>query len=652
MSNKLKRRKKQIKQESKNVFFDSMESFLKKRGLWIFALITLIFTILCFGLFAIHPDTSGDDTEYIVRGYNFIHHGSFPSFQGPLYPIFLSLFIWLVGVDLIFLKSISLVCLFVHHWIFYYTFRNRIPWLVLFGSLLIFSVCYFYLYFGSQTFSEAFFILVQGIALSFVVKNIDKLSQPAKFNKSAVIFFLLLGLVSLIMGITKTLGYTFILGVGTFLLFKRNWKNIIYYAISFSLVFLAYKGLLLLFFDASGLHFEGQLNSLLAKDPYNQQLGNDDIGGLLHRMIDNSSIYLGGFFWDFLGFQRLGSYLSIIIWMSMIGSVIYAYLKKNTVLMMISLYIVITVLSEFIILQKFWSQFRLIVPFYPYIIMIIFFTFYCLLQNKKVYQYVFVILVCFLSYKSFSYTKDKMRDNQKILKSYRRGNKFVGYNRDWINYLKMTSYVKQLPDTALVLCRKPGLAFIYGGRSFAGIYTVPHTNKDDFFLSCSENPIIIIEINNASRILEVPTFSFYRQDILGFFYGKNLKENNNQGIEAQNNYVVFAPNANNMKSIQKVCKENNIRFYLSIDIFKEYLINISCIDPYKIVEGYRNSGIDYVISANLRVDPNRKTQWTISTVKRMMAYTSYKYPTLYTKVHEIGRDETSSLYKMSYQMIE
>jgi hypothetical protein len=85
--------------EKINVFFDSKLNTV--------FLVSIILSILIFyNLFDIRVSLSGDDSEYILRAYNFIH-GEFPTFQGSLYPIVLSPFIALFGISLPLLKMLS-----------------------------------------------------------------------------------------------------------------------------------------------------------------------------------------------------------------------------------------------------------------------------------------------------------------------------------------------------------------------------------------------------------------------------------------------------------------------------------------------------------------------------------------------------------------
>ena len=92
-----------------NQYFQDREGYI----LWM----SLIMTFL-FGLLLFEPKVSigGDDSMYINRAYNFIYKGSFPTFQGPLYPIFLGLIIYVFGTKLILFKFISLFSYIGHQW--------------------------------------------------------------------------------------------------------------------------------------------------------------------------------------------------------------------------------------------------------------------------------------------------------------------------------------------------------------------------------------------------------------------------------------------------------------------------------------------------------------------------------------------------------
>jgi hypothetical protein len=62
----------------------------------------------------------------------------------------------------------------------------------------------------------------------------------------------------------------------------------------------------------------------------------------------------------------------------------------------------------------------------------------------------------------------------------------------------------------------------------------------------------------------------------------------------------------------------------------------------------KKNGVTHVIMANLRRDPNRKTEYTINTVRRYLYNIQKKYPNALVKVHQIGDSEEAILFKINY----
>src|ERR1035438_7603346 len=115
--------------------FGRMNSLLEKyskRIFWCVFSLTLLFAVL---LFDIRFSFGGDDSAYVIRAFDFIHHFIFPGFQGPLYPIVLSPFVGLFGINAIPLKSLSIVFMLGFISVIYIAFRKRIPSLLLVSML-------------------------------------------------------------------------------------------------------------------------------------------------------------------------------------------------------------------------------------------------------------------------------------------------------------------------------------------------------------------------------------------------------------------------------------------------------------------------------------------------------------------------------------
>jgi hypothetical protein len=67
-----------------------------------------------------------------------------------------------------------------------------------------------------------------------------------------------------------------------------------------------------------------------------------------------------------------------------------------------------------------------------------------------------------------------------------------------------------------------------------------------------------------------------------------------------------------------------------------------------LLANLKSRKIDYVMMASLRTIPERKTQYTISTINRILYPIQEKYPQKLTLVHQIGVDEKAYLFKINY----
>src|ERR1700691_2925487 len=67
--------------------FSSYNKWLEKNSKSLIIIILSIGTLFSLLLFQARMDIGGDDSGYILRAYDFIHKGVFPSYQGPLYPL-------------------------------------------------------------------------------------------------------------------------------------------------------------------------------------------------------------------------------------------------------------------------------------------------------------------------------------------------------------------------------------------------------------------------------------------------------------------------------------------------------------------------------------------------------------------------------------
>ena len=127
----------------------------------------------------------------------------------------------------------------------------------------------------------------------------------------------------------------------------------------------------------------------------------------------------------------------------------------------------------FVALQKSWDQYRLIMVFVPFILIIIFDTLFSSIKNNFGQSIVLLFLAIILT-SSTIHTIRKSSENYPTLIKNLGGDLYAGYTPDWINYLKLSTWcADSLPKESLVAARKAPMSFVYGhGKEFYPIYTV------------------------------------------------------------------------------------------------------------------------------------------------------------------------------------
>ncbi len=200
-----------------------VEQWLEDKHRVLFYVVFGVFVLFSMLYFNARVSIMGDDSTYITRAINFCRAGTFPTYQGPLYPIMLSLFIAVFGMNLILLKFTSFLFMGVFMVIFYRSLVGKIPYISLFFSLVICSISHYFLFFSSQTFSEAFFLALQAVFFMLVYKDIN--SESEIINKKVVKLLILIGFISFLLFITRTIGFGSVLAVIVYYLFQGKAKK-------------------------------------------------------------------------------------------------------------------------------------------------------------------------------------------------------------------------------------------------------------------------------------------------------------------------------------------------------------------------------------------------------------------------------------------
>ncbi len=458
-----------------------VERWLEDKHRVLFYVVFGVFVLFSMLYFNARVSIMGDDSTYITRAINFCQAGTFPTYQGPLYPIMLSLFIAVFGMNLILLKFTSFLFMGVFMVIFYRSLVGKIPYISLFFSLVICSISHYFLFFSSQTFSEAFFLALQALFFMLVYKDIN--SESEIVNKKAVKLLVLIGFISFLLFITRTIGFGSVLAVIIYYLFQKKAKKSMVVLVAF-LVFLG--GFLLLkstVWDLS-MGIGDQSSSLMNKNPYDSSQGLETAGGFVLRFVNNSQHYLSMHFMRIIGFKSpikntSNGLVTLLLYGIFVLGIIRFY-KKNKSLSFMAIYLAIMLGITFFSLQVLWSQYRLIIPFVPYMMVFLVSAVSEFAKDKKINILqtgfpIVLMLSVILTFSSGFKTIDIT-----TLRSNLAGDKLAGFTPDWVSYINAVEYSKKnFGEDSYIACRKPNIARIYAkGKKYYGIYTIPSGDPD------------------------------------------------------------------------------------------------------------------------------------------------------------------------------
>ncbi|MCX6291343.1 MAG: hypothetical protein NT126_06215 [Bacteroidetes bacterium] len=462
-------------------------------------------TLFSLLLFDSKVSTGGDDSGYIERAWVLLHEHTFPYFQGPGYPIFLTFFVKLFGLKVIPIKLSSVLCQFGFVWITYLTFRKRVPFTVLFSLVAFISFNSFIQYYSSQTYTEMFFLFVQSICLFITFKIIDSVQSDRGFVedlKQNYLKWLLFGLMFVILSISKSIAFVTIGAILLFFLLNKNYKQIVFAIVAFAAFRVIYQ---LITTSAFGANDSDQLEMMLRKEIYKPESGHEDFSGMIDRFFNNMNTYFSLHIYRILNlrssdttkmFPALANLTAIILCIFTIINY-----RKNKYVFFSGLYMLALSAGIFFGVQATNTQDRLIIIVMPLIFVLLFFTTYSFAKKSDFIQYVFILFASLMMLITVGKSISKAQQNSTALQKNLSGDVYFGYTPDWVNFLKMSRYTADsLAADAEILSRKPEMSFIYGnGRKFKGQYMVTSMDPDTVLMDWKKQNIKYVILASLRR---------------------------------------------------------------------------------------------------------------------------------------------------------
>ncbi len=627
-------------------FLEAMDDILGKNDwviFWILFGVTLLVGIL---LYDPRVSPGGDDSAYVVSAHEFLKSFKFPGYQGPLYPIMLSLVDAIFGMSLAAFKAFSLVSILGFMLFTFLAFRKRIPPFLLFVTLLLTSVNSHVLYYASQTYSEAFYMFMLALLLFvffrfFINREGQSLAFSEEIKRHLLLAITLIGII-----LTRSIGYVALLTLLGYFLIYRQWKNIGYTLGCFLLCFGTYQLIKYLLWGDASLQATGQGSSLLNKDFYKPEYGREDLAGFIQRFLINSNVYISNFFVSMLGLHESilpggvhaspKTMLTILIYgLGITG--IWMTFKQNRYLFFTGMLTGLSLIVTFVILQTIWNQQRLIIPAFPYIIMISFTAFYYLLKKERsrFIQSLIIVPVIILFFTSLSDTVKAIEAAQKLK------NEYSGLTPDWKNYAQASAWAaKNLPEEDLVACRRAPISTIYGkGKEFYGIYRIKSSDIKYLIDKWSEN--------------EDQYFAITTEGMTEELYALVLEQYETRML-INLTYYLLIKNEGDIK--QKVKKWPDLQIIESTEALKSLIKSTGDIafvyDADSLLMPLKEKGVTHILTANLRLNPYVRDGRIVNTVERIVAFTQEKYPDLYILVQQFGtpNDEPAEILQIHWEV--
>jgi hypothetical protein len=584
----------------------------------------------------------GDDSDYIMYGYKFANNFDFPSYRGALYPILISPFIAIAGINIVLIKVLSGIMIIGSLFFMYRTFYKRIPAVILFSCLILLGVNSFLLFYSSAILSEPLFLLLQSLLILLFCKYFVDSGKDIPIIKQILRFFII-AVIVLCLTLARTVGYAAIGVIAVYFLFFGQWKKALLSIAANAAVFGLFGLLKKLLWPTSGSAYS--LNAFFTKDMYNPDKGMEDVGGIIVRLFENTVNYLSRYTFQFSGLQtNIGNpsilITIIIVFMFLLGG--YMAYVKNKHLFFTALHTLGFCLANFIILHATWFQERFIIVYYPLILIVILSGIYYLLQSHKHFHFVYIAVVAILFMGSFKQTLNKVDTNATALKMYLSGNTLYGLSPDWQNYIQASRRAaKEVPESANIAVRKPSTSTIYGNRPFYGIYSVPSIPKDTLhtWQPSAGKTIFVIDLTTKT----IPVISEY----LTFVTDSKTYINGIQsGVSG-----IYEINTTDSSFIKTLLNDSKIIYTQDYRRYKEDFLkttNNLLYSPESMFNSLENANVRYMILASLRLNPAANTGNIITTLHRYLHILQLKYPNIAVEKFSAGNVEPAVLIELKY----
>jgi hypothetical protein len=422
-----------------------------------FSVFLLLYIVLSILLFDPKLFTGGDNAVYIIlaesiakgSGYKNIYiPEQTPHTQYPFgFPLLLSLFVLIFGTNVIALKFLIFMMGVCSFYFFYriaeHLFKENTRYIIpFFVSIPIFII------YNHWILSEIPFLCFSLGSLFFLLKTQD--------NKK--IYYYLAFFFGIYSFFIRTAGISLIITIVFFLILKRQYKYLGIFVLIFLAVFIPWQ------IRNSNISEGGSyIDQLLAKNPYQMELGKIGFSDLIARIWENFIYYSFTILpQTLLPIIKANVLISIIgllfVFLSVVG-----FIKKIRCISIIELYFVFS-LIVLLAWPKVWSSERFLLPVLPIFIFYIFSGLFWLAAKIKLKNFVLVLVIIFIFLNTLEIiSQAKIAIGNHF--SYLKGDKYAGYPMDWRRYFETIEWIyKNIPQNKIIMARKPEFVYLLSRR--------------------------------------------------------------------------------------------------------------------------------------------------------------------------------------------
>jgi hypothetical protein len=629
--------------------FDSMNDFLEKESTFFLTIVLVIAFLVSLFLFDLKVSIGGDDSAYIARASDFINECIYPGgLQAPLYPFFLSPFVFFWGINVILLKCLSLACMLCSFFLLYRSFKKQIPLLLLFSSLLLLSVNAHILYFSGQTYSEAFFMLTQGILFFvFNTRFIQEGKGTPSFRKDYK-KYLLLGFILLLVSLTRNIGAAGVLAVLLYFLLAKRWKDLLYTILSLILFFILFELIKTAVWDHTSILMSNHISAVFSKNSYNANFGTISYSGIAERFATNSKLFLSKHLLLIAGVKFPGlvsATVTIIIYFLFLLMTLF-FFKRNGYLLFAAIYTGVIGFITFMVVQEELDQERFLVIIFPFIVLCFLGSIYYFLSYEKFkrFQFSFLAITFLFFLSALNDSIPAMIKQDEILNRNLQGDEFYGYDDTSKNFIEICRWAdSHIPKDKIIASRKADISFIYTGRKFFSIVKLPYYTAEEFRASItgrSDSVYIAVPWVKVQRTNErMQVLEEYRKYLVAALIGEKKDAHEERYIYSfprKDTALLLKP----FSDYQIPYEENAGELISSL---QKNGFDINLYNPDNLLQTLHKENIRYLIVSNM----------CGNIMYRYKNFIEIKYP-IFREVAKAGEnwDDVAILYEIRYELLD